>query len=264
MRIVCRRLVVPVVAVSLLATGQLAAEGKSAPRRTTTLTVSGSRHVSMPASMRPGVARLYLRSSHSVYVLRSRHGAGSSALVKDWNASTATAFERDFTTMAHMPSHTTTVTTLPRGTYYAIEGEIGKLSAALAKRFVVTGRAWNVARPKSVAVTIGTSQTMRSPASLPAHTFTHIVNNSSHPQEVLLYSYHATKAQLSAFLAHPSLSGLARIGKPARALTFFDGHRSLYTDSRPSRGSYLIVNFSYGKGTAPRFTKGQAHVLAVR
>jgi hypothetical protein len=263
MRSAFRRLAVPVVAVSLLASGQVAAQARAAHRPTTTITITASHHVSMASSVRPGTARLYDRSNNSTYLVRSRHGAGVTALVKDWNSSTSTGFERDFTTIAHMPSHSTVVTSLARGTYYAVDGEINRLYSSQVKRFSVSGKTWNVARPASVAVTIGSAQTMRSPATLPRHRFVHLVNNSAHPQQVVLYSYRATTAELNAFLAHPTLARLNQITTGGRALTFFDAHRSLYTDSRPAHGKYLIVNFSYGKGNTPRFTTGQAHLITV-
>ena len=263
MRVALRRLVVPVVAVSLLASGQVAAQARTAHRGTTTVAVTHSHHVSMTSTLRPGQARLHDRSANSLYLVRSRHGSGPAALVKDWNSSTSTGFERDFTTVGHLPSHTTTVLTLSRGTYYVADGEISHLTRGLVKRVTVSGKTWSVARPASVAVSIGSAQTLRSPATLPKHRFVHVVNTSSHPQQVVLYSYRATPDGLNAFLAHPTLARLDQIVTGGRALTFFDGHRSLYTDSRPAAGKYLIVNFSYGKGNTPRFTTGQAHLITV-
>jgi hypothetical protein len=243
-----------------------AADARSA-RPAQRLHVSSTRHVVAPSTLRPGLVDLRNTRRASVYIVRKKRW-GVSTFVADYNSPTGAAYERHFTSIAHLYGHRDAYVPLSRGTYYLVDGDLNQITAAQVKTVTVAGRTWNAPRPASRRVTIsGRHNRLTAPATLPTRRYLHVVNETPRTQWVILYRIGSgtSAAALRAFVAHPSMTRLGRLDLRSVQYPFLgSGHRSLYYDLHAARGRYLLITLGFpARSDHPQFGAGQAVAITV-
>ena len=157
--------------------------------------------------------------------------------------------------------------TLPRGTYYLVDGDVFPIRKSWVATLKVSGTTVNAAAPSAAyALTINSHDALGVPSSMsPKHPI-RVALSGSHDQVVWLFHVGHTVSDktVADFVARPSPSKYNSLHPTSRIeLTYLDGPQTIWTSWRASSGRYVIFNLAYDKSGNLHFAHGQAHRLTV-
>ncbi|WP_375488703.1 hypothetical protein [uncultured Jatrophihabitans sp.] len=210
-------------------------------RARVTFHVTTKGYVHTLAKQRPGLAHLRVPSAKPVMVVKRKH-AGTAALVKDLRATKSSKLLKQFTVVSLFDSDT--YLTLSRGTYYVVAVAVEHLSAAKVATVHVTGKSVNASVPGSSAYRIDSRKALHAPATQSRHSYLHLINGSSHPEELVLFgiSSSTSNADVQRFLTHPTESNLEDLDVTDFALGGLIGpHHQAWTRARLQAHRYIAV-----------------------